>query len=63
MIAANLTKKNNYDLNAIYQIEFVGANANFVQSVFVLMNLENIKKNETKILSRECNSLIKDSEL
>ena len=58
------------DPKEFQQIDFVGqlkstddVNVDGTQSMFVLTILEKIKKKTTKILSRKCNSLMKDCEL
>ena len=62
------------DPKAIQQIEFVGqlkkldnnynaADAGIDQSMFFLTVLEKNQRNELKIFSRKCNSIIKDEKL
>ena len=62
-------KESDDDPKAIHQIEFVGQLKNpddsvvANESMFVLTILEKNQRNEIKIFSRKCNTIIKDGEL
>ena len=71
LIAVDLRgqKELDADPKAIQQKEFVGKLKNAVNAIvtgesgFVLAIMEKIKKNKTKIISKNCKNLIKDGEL
>ena len=71
LTAADLSrqKESDDDPKAIHQIEFVGQLKNpddsvvANESMFVLTILEKNQRNEIKIFSRKCNSIIKDGKL
>ena len=65
-----ISKSNWEDPKAIQEIEFVGklknidgVDADGAQSMFVLTILEKKHRNNVKVLTRKCNSLIKDGKL